>query len=101
MPGRWSLCRRVAGACARARLTPDPVPLSRAGLSSLRTVRGPCTLGERARSLSAQHLVHTAHTSRPRPMHTTYICLVRVSAGPELALVYLFGILDALELEYS
>lgn len=34
-------------------------------------------------------------------MHTTYICLVRVSAGPELALVYLFGILDALELEYN
>ena len=78
MPGRCSLCRRVVEACVRARLTPDTVPLPCAGLPSLRAVHCPCTSGERARSLSARHLVHTARTSRPRPMHTTNICLIRL-----------------------
>ena len=78
MPSRCSLCRRVVGACARARLTLDTVPLSRAGLSSLRAARCPWTSGERARSPSARHLVHTARSSRPRPTHTTHICLMRV-----------------------
>jgi hypothetical protein len=34
-------------------------------------------------------------------MHTSNFCLVYVSTGPELALLYLFGILGALELVYN